>query len=203
MKTKYPPFVIVTHNSPALNTAVQHLCFAHGITWFGGDKELTNLEAHNLSNCLGYSSRVESSLGWDGRDTTAKYPPAVKRFDARTDLAAFAEFLHNPPAPPKPPTELTLRSQDERYTVKIYDDKTEVGCQVFANADVLKLAEAIKARVKSAVWGDKAPAKVAREWWVNVHKDGEVFIYSTESNANSNASLTHFAECVHVREVLE
>ncbi len=92
--SKIPPFVILT-GTPALNRAVQLLCFDRGITW--GMPGLRHLDrAVNLSNCT-YEGYASEYLEWDFEQTEPQYAKSVRRFNAATDLAAFAEFLENLP----------------------------------------------------------------------------------------------------------
>ena len=141
MSTKYPSFVIKT-GTPALNAAVQHLCFAHGIDWcqMGGATIRKLEEAKNISNCQ-QRGENEGRLMW-GSNNFDRFTNC-RKFNAATDLTAFVEFLHNKP---KEPTTLSITSQERDYPVKVHDEKTEVGCQTFQNKDILAIAEAIKAR---------------------------------------------------------
>lgn len=86
-----PPFVIHTHQKDYLNAAVQRLCFAAGFQWWSGKSELRYLEvAEQIEGSRGNIS-FSKTVRDEGKDH--------RRFDAETDLAAFAEFLHNPPKP--------------------------------------------------------------------------------------------------------
>jgi hypothetical protein len=50
---KYPPFAIITHKDPALNEAVQTLCFAKKIFWNSGNQEKVRIDPDMaiISNC--------------------------------------------------------------------------------------------------------------------------------------------------------
>lgn len=95
-----PPFVILTHGDPVLNEAVQHLCFARGMNWFG-KTEIRRLNAEQLSNCFPGDLEGHSELAFADRIHEGDFKPHVRRFDAHNgaDFLAFVQFLANPPKP--------------------------------------------------------------------------------------------------------
>lgn len=92
--SKIPPFVVLT-GTPALNRAVSAICSQFGLQF-----------AANLApsdEAFGIANRAIADSSGALHSWRNRIPDAIQnlkhRFNAATDLAAFAEFLENPPKP--------------------------------------------------------------------------------------------------------
>jgi hypothetical protein len=105
---KYPPFAIITHKDPALNEAVQTLCFAKKIFWNSGNQEKVRIDPDMaiISNCADRKTATPFIFFNDGYEVLVPYGSNVARFDALASdefgLPGFIAFLAAGPQKQKP-----------------------------------------------------------------------------------------------------